>query len=45
MLDVYVAKQLVDVLDQPDAYMFVFNYLPDAPSALPEINSQGPLSA
>ena len=35
MLDVYVAKQLVGVLDQPDAYTFVFNYLPDAPSALP----------
>ena len=35
MLDVYVAKQLVGVLDQPDAYTFVFNYLPDAPSDLP----------
>lgn len=35
MLDVYVSKQLVGVLDQPDAYTFVFNYLPDAPPALP----------
>jgi len=35
MLDVYVSKQLVGVLDQPDPYTFVFNYLPDAPSVLP----------
>jgi len=35
MLDVYVSNQLVGVLDQPDPYTFVFNYLPDAPSALP----------
>ena len=35
MLDVYVSKQLVGVLDQPDPYTFVFNYTPDAPSALP----------
>ncbi len=35
MLDVYVANQLVGVLDQPDAYTYVFNYLPDAPGALP----------
>ena len=35
MLDVYVCKQLVGVLDQPDPYSFVFNYLPDAPSDLP----------
>jgi serine/threonine-protein kinase HipA len=35
MLDVYVSKQLVGVLDQPEPYTFVFNYLPDAPSVLP----------
>lgn len=35
MLDVYVSNQLVGVLDQPDPYTFVFNYLPDAPNALP----------
>lgn len=35
MLDVYVSNQLVGVLDQPDPYLFVFNYLPDAPSTLP----------
>lgn len=35
MLDVYVANELVGVLDQPDPYTFVFNYLPDAPSTLP----------
>lgn len=35
MLDVYVSNQLVGVLDQPDPYTFVFNYLPNAPEALP----------
>lgn len=35
MLDVYVSNQLVGTLDQPDPYTYVFNYLPDAPSALP----------
>lgn len=35
MLDVYVSKQLIGVLDQPEPYTFVFNYLPDAPSVLP----------
>lgn len=35
MLDVYVSGQLVGVLDQPEAYTYVFNYLPDAPSELP----------
>jgi len=35
MLDVYVSNQLVGVLDQPDPYTFVFNYMPDAPSTLP----------
>lgn len=35
MLDVYVSKQLVGILDQPNSYTYVFNYLPDAPSNLP----------
>jgi len=35
MLDVYVSNQLVGVLDQPDPYTYVFNYLPNAPSTLP----------
>lgn len=35
MLDVYVSKQLVGVLDQPNPHIYVFNYLPDAPSNLP----------
>jgi serine/threonine-protein kinase HipA len=35
MLDVYVSNELVGVLDQPDPYTFVFNYLPNAPSARP----------
>lgn len=35
MLDVYVSNQLVGVLDHPDPYTYVFNYLPDAPSSLP----------
>jgi serine/threonine-protein kinase HipA len=34
MLDVYVSNRLVGVLDQPDPYTYVFNYLPDAPSEL-----------
>ena len=35
MLDIYVNGMMVGVLDQPDPYSFVFNYLPDAPADMP----------